>query len=132
MTAALTSAVLKLDLNLRQGEGATITLTTVDRNGAVITSTAGYTIRAQIRRTTNGPILFEWNTSPSAGQGTAVLTYDAGPPTASTTTLVHTASQSSLWAFRLAQWDCFIIPPIGEPACLAAGAVRIDPCITHQ
>lgn len=131
MTLTLTPATLKLDLNLRAGEGATISLTTVDRDGAVITSVAGYTIRAQIRRTSSGPVLFEWNTSPSATQGSATLTYDPGPPAASTTTLVHTGAHSALWTFRLAQWDVFLIPPVGEPACLAAGVVRVDPQITR-
>ena len=131
MSTTLAPQTLKLDLNLRQGEGATISLTTVDRIGNVITNPAGYTIRAQIRRTSTGPVLFEWNTSPSSVQGSATLTYDLGPPAVSTTTLVHTGAQSSLWTFRLAQWDAFLIPPVGEPACLAAGVVRIDPQITR-
>jgi hypothetical protein len=132
VATTLTAATLSLDLNLKQGEGATISLTTVDKLGAVITNPAGYTIRAQIRRTATGPVLFEWNTTPAAAQGTATLTYTAGPPAVSTTTLVHTGAQSALWAFRLAQWDCFILAPGQEPACLAAGVVRVAPAITHQ
>jgi len=131
VTLTLTSAALKVDLNLRQGEGATISLTTVDRLGAVITNPTGYTVRAQIRRTSNGPVLFEWNTTPTAAQGTATLTYNAGPPAASTTTLVHTAAHTAPWTFRLAVWDCFLMAPAQEPACLAAGVVRIEPQITR-
>jgi len=132
MATTLTAATLNLDLNLRQGEGATISLTTVDRLGAVITNTSGYTISAQIRRTSSGPVLFEWNTTPSPSQGTATLAYDPGPPTVSTTTLVHTGSHSALWTFRLAQWDCYLMAPGQEPACLAAGVVRVAPAITHS
>lgn len=131
MATTLASATLQLDLNLRQGEGATISLTTVDRLGAVITNPTGYTIRAQIRRTSTGPVLFEWNTTPTTGQGTATLTYTTGPPAVSTTTLVHTGSESALWTFRLASWDCYLMAPGQEPACLAAGVVRVAAAITH-
>lgn len=132
MATTLTSPTLNLDLNLRQGEGATISLTTVDRVGAVITNPTGYTIRAQIRRTTNGPVLFEWNTTPTTAQGTAGIAYTSGPPAVSTTTLTHTGAQSGLWTFRLAAWDCYLMAPGQEPACLAAGVVRVSPAITHQ
>lgn len=131
MATVLASQTLNLDLTLNQGEGATITLTTVDRLGAVITNPSGYTIRAQIRRTTLGPVLFEWNTTPTPAQGNAQLTYDAGPPAVSTTVLTHTGAQSALWTFRLAQWDAFLMAPGQEPALLAAGVVRVRPAITH-
>lgn len=131
LATVLASQTLNLDLNLNQGEGATITLTTVDRLGNVITNPTGYTIRAQIRRTSTGPVLFEWNTTPSAAQGNAVLTYTPGPPAVSTTTLTHTGAQSALWTFRLAQWDVFLMAPGQEPALLAAGVVRVRPYITR-
>lgn len=128
MTLTLKPQTLDLDLRFRQGEGATVSLTTVDRLGAAITNPTGYTIRAQIRRTTNGPVLFEWNMTPSPAQGTAALTYDG---TVSTTTLVHTGAHSALWTFRLAQFDCFLTAPGQEPACIAAAVVRVTPAITH-
>jgi hypothetical protein len=131
VATTLASPTLALDLNLRQGEGATISLTTVDRLGAVITNPTGYLIRAQIRRTSTGPVLFEWNSAPATGQGTATLTYDPGPPAVSTTTLVHTGAESALWTFRLASWDCYLMAPGQEPACLAAGVVRVAAAITH-
>lgn len=131
MATVLASQTLNLDLTLNQGEGATITLTTVDKLGAVITSPAGFTVRAQIRRTSTGPVLFEWNTTPTTGQGSAVLVYTPGPPAVSTTVLTHTGAQSALWTFRLAQWDCYLMAPAQEPALLAAGVVRVRPSITH-
>lgn len=131
MATVLKPPTLELDLYFKQGEGATISLTTVDRLGAVITNPTGYTIRAQIRRTATGPVLFEWNTTPTTGQGTATLTYTVGPPAVSTTTLTHTGAESTLWTFRLASWDCYLMAPGQEPACLAAGVVRVAPAITH-
>lgn len=129
MTTTLTSPTLKLDLNLKQGEGATISLTTVDRLGAVITNPTGYTIRAQIRRTSNGPVLFTWDSV--TGPGLAVITYTPGPPAVSQTVLTLTGAQTALWTFRLASWDCYLMAPGQEPACLAAGVVRVTPAITH-
>lgn len=129
MTTTLTSPTLKLDLNLKQGEGATISLTTVDRLGAVITNPSGYTIRAQIRRTSNGPVLFTWDSV--TGPGLAVITYTPGPPAVSQTVLTLTGAQTALWTFRLASWDCYLMAPGQEPACLAAGVVRVSPAITH-
>lgn len=129
MTLTLTPPTLKLDLNLKQGEGATISLTTVDRLGAVITNPTGYTIRAQIRRTSNGPVLFTWDSV--TGPGLAVITYTPGPPAVSQTVLTLTGAQTALWTFRLASWDCYLMAPGQEPACLAAGVVRVTPAITH-
>lgn len=129
MTTTLTSPTLKLDLNLKQGEGATISLTTVDRLGAVITNPSGYTIRAQIRRTSNGPVLFTWDSV--TGPGLAVITYTPGPPAVSQTVLTLTGAQTALWTFRLASWDCYLTAPGQEPACLTAGVVRVAPAITH-
>lgn len=131
MATTLAAATLALDLNLRQGEGAIIALTIVGRTGAVITNLSGYTVRAQIRRTPLDSVLFEWNTAPTTGQGTVALTYSAGPPAVSAATLAYTGAQSALWTFRLASWDCFLMAPGQEPACLAAGIVRVFPAITH-
>ena len=131
MTTTIAVPILRLDLNLKQGAGADVTLTVVDAAGQPITSLAGYLIRAQIRRTTAGPVLFEWNTTPSSAQGAAVLAYDVGPPAASTVTLSMTDEQAALFTWRLGQWDCFMTNPIGQSTCLAAGVVHVEPYITH-
>ncbi len=132
MATVLAPPTLSLDLTLKQGAGADIILNVVDATGQPITSTAGYTIRAQIRRTTTGPVLFEWNNTPAPNQGSAVLAYDPGPPAASTVTLSFTDEHAALWTFRLARWDCFLTNPIGQATCLAAGVVRVEPWVTHQ
>jgi hypothetical protein len=129
-TALTVSTAAKLDLNLKQGASTDVVLTVVDVNGDVITNPAGYTIRAQIRRAAIGPMLFEWTNTPTAAQGTAVMTYSAGPPETSTVTLSFTDEQSALFAFKLAQWDCRLTNPFGQSAYLAQGAVRVTPYIT--
>lgn len=131
MAVALASPILRLDLNLKQATGAVITLTVVDAAGQTITDFTGYTSRAQIRRTATGPVLFEWNTNPTPAQGGITLTYNPGPPAQSTATLTVTWDQSALWTWRLAQWDCMLINPLGQISCLAAGVVRVEPAMTR-
>lgn len=128
MTLTLAPPTLKLDLVLKQGAGADVVLTVVDAVGQPITNPTGYNARAQVRRTSLGPVLFEWNSSPTAAQGSATLAYAAGQ---STVTLSFTDEQSSLWTWRLAQWDAYLTNPAGQATCLAAGVVRIDPQITR-
>ena len=130
MTTTLSPQTLKLDLNVKQGAGADVVLTVVDAVGQPITSPAGYTIRAQIRRTSLGPVLFEWNDTPSSAQGSAVLAYDSGTA-ASTVTLSFTDEHSAAWGWRLAQWDVYLTNPLGQSTCLAAGVVRVEPAVTH-
>lgn len=129
MTTTIAVPIFGLDLNLKQGAGAVITLNTVDKLGDVITDPTGYTIRAQIRRTSNGPVLFTWDSV--TGPGLAVITYTPGPPAVSQTVLTLTGAQTALWTFRLASWDCYLTAPGQEPACLTAGVVRVAPAITH-
>ena len=127
----LAPTTLRLDLNLKQGADATITLIDVrDANNQVITTTTGYSVRAQIRATPAGPVLFEWNTTPGAGIGTASFTYSATTLIA-TVKLTVTAAQSSLWTFTAASWDCLLTNPSSQVACLAEGTVTIDPLITR-
>lgn len=129
MTTTIAVPIFRLDLNLKQGAGATITLNTVDKDGQVITNPAGYTVRAQIRRTALGPVLFEWNSV--TGPGLATITYTPGPPAVSQTILTLTGAQTSAFSFHLAVWDCFITAPAQEPACLAAGVVRVESWVTR-
>lgn len=130
MTTTIAVPIFRLDLNLKQGAGAVITLNTVDKLGQVITDPTGYTVRAQIRRTPAGPVLFAWDSV--TGPGLAVITYTPTPTPISQTVLTLTGAQTATWTWRLAQWDCFLMAPAQEPACLAAGVVRLEPYITHQ
>lgn len=129
--SALTPQILKLDLNLKQGVDAALVFAVVDTVGQPISDPTGYVIRAQIRRTTNDTVLFEWNTTPATGQGIAVLNYTPGPPAASTVILMLTDTQTATFLFTTARWDLFLTNPIGQSACLAEGMVRVDPYITH-
>jgi len=130
VSTLLAPTILNLNLVLKQGAGAVITLTVVDRLGAAITDPTGYGARAQIRAG-GGPALFEWNTTPGAGTGVAALTYSTVTLT-STLTLVITGAQTAALTFPgLASWDCFLTHAQDEPACLAEGTVALDPLITH-
>ncbi len=126
----LKAPILALDLWFKQGADADVVLTVVDKNGAAITNPAGYTARAQIRSQITTAVLFEWSTSPSAGQGAIVLAYDAVAHV-STLTLSLTGAQSALFTFGTAQWDCFFTNPAAQAACVAEGAVTIDPRYTY-
>lgn len=129
--ATLAPPILKVDLNLKQGVATDLVFTIVDTAGSPIVDTTGYTVRAQIRRTALDSVLFEWNTTPGVGQGTALVTYLPGPPATSTVTLTLTGDQTAAFAFTIAKWDLFLVNPIGQPVCLVEGMVRVDPHITH-
>lgn len=126
----LKAPILALDLWFKQGADADVVLTVVDKNGAAITNPAGYSARGQIRSSATGAVLFEWNTSPSAGQGSIVLAYDSVAHI-STLTLSLTGAQSALFTFGTALWDCFFTNPAAQAACVAEGAVTIDPRFTY-
>lgn len=129
-TLVLRPAILELDLTFKQGADASILLTVVDRIGKPIANPSGYTARAQIRSAPTGIVLFEWNSSPTLAQGSAVLTYD-NVALISTLTLALTGAQSALFIFGTAYWDCFLFSPAQEDACVAEGAVIIDPRYTY-
>lgn len=126
----IAASILQLNLNFKQGADATVNLTVVDANGAAITNPVGYTVRAQIRATPTGPVLFEWNTTPGAGIGTASLTYSEVTQQ-SAITLIVTKAQSALFTWGSALWDCIITSPANQTACVAEGTVAIDPAITY-
>lgn len=129
-TLVLRPAILALDLTFKQGADASILLTVVDANGAAIVNPTGYTARAQIRSSPTGIVLFEWNSAPTSAQGSAILTYD-NVALISTLTLALTGTQSALFVFGTAYWDCFLFSPADEDACVAEGTVTIDPRYTY-
>jgi hypothetical protein len=129
-TTVLKAPIFELDLWLKQGADADVVLTVVDKNGAAITNFAGYTARAQIRAQNTTVVLFEWNSSPAAGQGSIEFNYDSVAHT-STLTLSLTGVQSALFTFGTAQWDCFFTNPAAQTACVAEGTVTIDPRFTY-
>lgn len=126
----IAASILQLNLNFKQGADATVNLTVVDANGAAIPNPTGYTVRAQIRATPTGPVLFEWNTTGGAGIGTATITYSNTTQT-TTVALVVTKAQSALFTWGSALWDCIVTSPANQTACVAEGTVAIDPAITY-
>jgi DNA-binding NarL/FixJ family response regulator len=127
----LTPPILPLDLTFKQGADVGVVLTVVDATGQPIQNTTGYSIRAQIRSTSGGLVLFEWDSAGGVGIGAATLTYTAQPPL-SVVTLLVTNAQSSAFVFMAAQWDCYLTSPTNQEVCLAEGVVSIDPSITHS
>lgn len=131
MAAVLSlGAILQFPLLLKQGTDITIALGVVDAAGDAITNPTGWTAKAQIRAYQGGPVLFEWNTTPGAGIGTAVLSYSSGTLT-STLTLTVTRGESLLFTWGSAVWDCYLFNPAGLAACVVEGTVAIDPNITQ-
>lgn len=126
----LAPPTLQLNLVFKQGAHADIELTVVDRLGDPIIDPTGYSVRALIRADPTDAVLFEWNTTPTAGMGTVTITYSPITVT-SIATLTVTGAQSALFGFRTAMWDCFLTNPAGKPTCLAEGSVTIDPAITY-
>jgi len=126
----IAASILQLNINFKQGADATVNLTVVDANGAAITNPTGYSVRAQIRATPTGPVLFEWNTTGGAGIGTATIAYSSATQT-TTVALVVTKAQSALFTWGSALWDCVVTSPASQTACVAEGTVAIDPAITY-
>lgn len=132
MTVRLAAPTLALDLTFKQGAGATVTLTVVDKDGKPYDVVTNLAVRAQIRVGSSGTVLFEWNTTgtPGPALGAATVTYSPTTLT-SVVTLPITGAQTALFTFPAAQWDCFFTASGTEPVCLAAGSVTVIPWITH-
>lgn len=128
-TAVPPGEITQFDLLLKQSCDITVALTVVDASGAPITNPTGWTAKAQIRTYPGGPVLFEWNTSPSAGQGTATLTYNAITGI-TTLSLIATKAQTALFTWGSAMWDCYLTTPGGLTACVVEGTVAVNPAIT--
>lgn len=128
MALVLVPPILVINLRLKQGSDADI-IFGVKRSGLPITDPMGHTARAQIKASPSGPVLFEWNSSPSSSQGSALITYDSAA-LKSVLTLSLKAAHSALFTFGIAQWDCFVFGPAGDDSCVAGGTVTIDPRIT--
>jgi hypothetical protein len=126
----LAPAIAQVDLNLKQGAGATVLLTVADRLGNPIVDTASCVIQAKIRDSLSGLAIFEWNTTSGAGIGTVSLDYSSLTQK-SVASLVLTGAQTALFNFWLARWDCFLTVPSHEPYCLAEGAVTLDKRFTY-
>lgn len=129
-TTAPSRNILRFDLFLKQGCDVTLTFTVVTATGDPITNPVGWTTRAQIRPTPTGPVMFEWNTTPTTDQGAAALTFTSGTNT-STLSLALTRAQSLLFPVGDGVWDCYLTSPAGQTGCVAEGAVSVTPAVTH-
>lgn len=123
----LAPTITRIDLYLKQGSGANILLTVVDKLGNPIVDTTSCSIQAQIKDSVTKELLFEWSTA----IGNATLIYSSTPVPKSVAVLTVTGAQSALFNFWIARWDCFLHATGHEPFCLAEGAVIIDSQTTH-
>jgi hypothetical protein len=126
----LAPVIAQVDLNLKQGAGATILLTVADRLGNPIVDTSSCLIQAKMRDSLSSLVVFEWNTTPGVGIGTVSLDYSSLTQK-SIASLLLTGAQTASFDFWLAGWDCFITVPSHEPYCLAEGTVTLDKRLTY-
>lgn len=126
----LAPTIARVDLNLKQGAGATVLLTVADKLRNPIIDTSNCAIQAKIRDSLSGLVIFNWDTAGGAGVGLVTFNYSTLTQK-SIASLVLTGAQTALFNFWLARWDCFITVPAHEPYCLAEGAVTLDKRFTY-
>lgn len=124
MTAktVLKPPILEVDLWFKQGADASALFTITDANGNPIVDSTGYIIEAKIKDRPNGAVLFTFTTM--------TITYVTDPTPKSTLTVSVSAAQTTAWLFESGVWDCFVTNPAGKRACVAEGAVTVDPSVT--
>lgn len=122
MTQLYPSAT-RVDLDVQLGDTFTVVFPVLDVTDALVDVSA-WSAHAQVRHTAGDALLYEWHTTPSAGQGTAtVSTAGVG--------LVFDGTVTAVWTWRQpALFDLFVYDPTGVPHCVAAGRVRVLPSIT--
>lgn len=115
----------RCDITCRLGDTFTLTFPILDSASAPVTVT-GWTVRAQVRHAAGDSLLYEWATTPSAGQGTATVS-------GTSVVLAFNGAVTKLWAWRQpAQFDLFIYEPsTAVPHAVAAGRFLVIPPITQ-
>jgi len=117
-------ATTRSDINCQLGDTWSLLFPVLDATNALIDVTA-WTAHAQVRHTAGDGLLYEWHTSPTTGQGAAVVS-SAG------VTLRFDGAATALWSWRRdAFYDLFVYEPTtAVPHCVAAGRFRVIPPIT--
>lgn len=91
----------------------------------------GWSARAQVRSDPDSlTVLWEWSTTPAAGQGTASI---AAGATAGTivVTLAVTPAQSAAWTWRSGYYDVEAVDPAGQVVRVDRGRIAHDREITR-
>jgi len=124
MTAktVLKPPILQVDLWFKQGADTSVLFTVTDDDGNPIPDSTGYIIEAKIKDRPNGAVLFTFTGM--------TITYVSSPVPKSTLTLTADSSQTAEFVFESGVWDCFVTNPVGKRACVAEGAVTVDPSVT--
>jgi len=110
---------LRYDLAINQGETWAITFPVIDGNNQPLTVT-GWTARAQVRRATDEPVLYEW----SATFGNIIVS-------GTTVILQVAAAVSSAWTWTNGHYDLELVDPSLHVYRIAQGAVRVSQETTH-
>ena len=97
----------------------TIVVPVLDATGAAVNVT-GWTVKAQVRRSSADPLLHEWSTTNgnAACSGTNV-------------TLSVIAAVTETWAFTDAQMSIVVTDTESVPHCIAYGNIHVIPDITQ-
>jgi hypothetical protein len=121
----LSQPILTLNAVIKPGTTWTLLVTVADATNNPITNPTGWGVRTQIRATPTSAVLFEWNRTPTTGQGQATFT-------GSVVTLALVPSDSASWSWAAGTWDCLLTDPSGVVTCLFEGTVTLDPLVTHS
>lgn len=115
----LIPAATLIDWEIIKGcDSFTIVVPVLDATGASV-NVAGWTVKAQVRRSTGEPLLHEWSTTDgnASCSGTNV-------------NLSVIASVTANWTFTDAQLSIVVTDTQSTPHCIAYGRLRALPDIT--
>lgn len=117
----LRPAATPIDWEIIKGETFNIDVDVLDKTDAPVTVT-GWTVKAQVRRSENEPVLHEWST---ANGNVAVNT--------TSVTLKVIGSATSLWEWTDAQISIEVYEPgpANTPHVIAMGTIHALPEITQ-
>lgn len=115
----LRPAATPIDWEIIKGESFNIVVPVLDATEAPVTVT-GWTVKAQVRRSEDDPVLHEW----SAAQSNATVG-------TTSVTLKVVGAATSLWPFQTAAISIEVYELDGTPHVIATGTIRALPEITH-
>lgn len=115
----LRPAALDIEWFVIKGETYDITVPVLDAAGVQLPATAGYTAKAQVRRSENEPVLHEWSTA----QSNLTVTTSGSL----TVTLNVIAAATSLWTWTDAFVSLDVTTPDGKTKTIAEGPIHALP-----
>jgi hypothetical protein len=115
----LRPAATAIDWEIIKGETFDIVVPVLDATEAPATVT-GWTVKAQVRRSEDDPVLHEWSAAQSnVSVGTITVTLNV------------LGAATSLWDWTSAAISIEVYEPGGKPHVIASGTIRALPEITQ-